>query len=375
MASNRRCQLCPGAQLGANAPFGDSPSAAMQPDRPTTSARAPMDPAAAAAATAAQFGITFTFPEFPPPEEYRKYPWSKRPEDFIFGKVLSEGAYTTVVVAREMATSREYAMKILDKKQVAKARKVGYVTNGQDVLARLDHPLIVKLYFTMSDKDKLYLGLSCAPNGDLVSFVQNQSPLDEACVRFYAAELASALQYLHSKDIIHRNLKPENVLFTAEMHIQVTGFGPAKRLPSWWKKARACSFVGTPQYVAPELLTPDGARKSTDLWILGCLLYYLGTGRSPFQAENDYLTFLKIIQLAYDFPKEFFPKAKDLVEKLLVSDPTKRVGCEEMGGYGALKAHPFFENITWDTLHLQTPPQVRASLAATLENEEDFGDF
>ncbi|XP_043859579.1 putative 3-phosphoinositide-dependent protein kinase 2 [Dromiciops gliroides] len=340
----------------------------MQPDPHTTPGLAPTDPAAAAAAA----GPSFTYPGTPQSDQYSRHPRSKRPEDFAFGKVLGEGAFATVVLARDLATSKEYAMKILEKKQIIKEKKVRYVTSERDVLAGLEHPFIVKLYFTFQDKEKLYFGLSYAKNGDLVTYVQELRPLDEACVQFYSAELASALEYLHSKDIIHRDLKPENILFTAEMHIQVTDFGSAKMLFHSCKKARANSFVGTAQYVAPELLAEKGVCKSCDLWALGCVIYYLIAGLSPFHAVNEYFIFLKIMKLAYDFPEEFFPKAKDLVEKLLVSDPTKRVGCEEMGGYGALKAHPFFENITWDTLHLQSPPQVKRPLISTSEDENYF---
>nr|KAF6441813.1 3-phosphoinositide dependent protein kinase 1 [Rousettus aegyptiacus] len=180
----------------------------------------------------------------PPPQ-----PRKKRPEDFKFGKILGEGSFSTVVLARELATSREYA-------------------------------------------------------------------------------------------------------------------------------TRANSFVGTAQYVSPELLTEKSACKSSDLWALGCIIYQLVAGLPPFRAGNEYLIFQKIIKLEYDFPEKFFPKARDLVEKLLVLDATKRLGCEEMGGYGPLKAHPFFESITWENLHHQTPPKLTAYLPAMSEDDEDcYGNY
>ncbi|XP_065268629.1 3-phosphoinositide-dependent protein kinase 1 isoform X4 [Emys orbicularis] len=139
---------------------------------------------------------------------------------------------------------------------------------------------------------------------------------------------------------------------------------------------RANSFVGTAQYVSPELLTEKSACKSSDLWALGCIIYQLVAGLPPFRAGNEYLIFQKIIKLEYDFPEKFFPKAKDLVEKLLVLDATKRLGCEEMGGYGPLKAHPFFESITWENLHHQTPPKLTAYLPAMSEDDEDcYGNY
>ncbi|XP_037241542.1 3-phosphoinositide-dependent protein kinase 1 isoform X2 [Falco rusticolus] len=268
-------------------------------------------------------------------------PRKKRPDDFKFGKILGEGSFSTVVLARELASSREYAIKILEKRHIIKENKVPYVTRERDVMSRLDHPFFVKLYFTFQDDEKLYCFMS---------------------IQRY---------FLGGKD-----LKPENILLNEDMHIQITDFGTAKVLPADSRQARANSFVGTAQYVSPELLTEKSACKSSDLWALGCIIYQLVAGLPPFRAGNEYLIFQKIIKLEYDFPEKFFPKAKDLVEKLLVLDATNRLGCEEMGGYGPLKAHPFFESIVWENLHLQTPPKLTAYLPAMSEDDEDcYGNY
>uniref|UniRef100_A0A671WI57 3-phosphoinositide-dependent protein kinase 1 n=1 Tax=Sparus aurata TaxID=8175 RepID=A0A671WI57_SPAAU len=139
---------------------------------------------------------------------------------------------------------------------------------------------------------------------------------------------------------------------------------------------RANSFVGTAQYVSPELLTEKSACKSSDLWALGCIIYQLVAGLPPFRAGNEYLIFQKIIKLEYEFPEKFFPKAKDLVKQLLSLDPSKRIGCEEMGGYEPLKEHPFFDTISWSDLHIQTPPKLTPYLPAMSEDDEDcYGNY
>ncbi|KAL6457252.1 hypothetical protein MHYP_G00342150 [Metynnis hypsauchen] len=309
-----------------------------------------------------------TEPTTQSPQPLRK----KRPEDFKFGKILGEGSFSTVVLAKELSTGKEYAMKILEKMHIRKENKTHYVKRERDILSSLHHPFFVKLYFTFQDAEKLYFGLSYAKNGELLRYIRKIGSFDETCTRFYTAEIMCALEYLHSVGIIHRDLKPENILLNEEMHIQITDFGTAKQFSSDGAQTRANSFVGTAQYVSPELLTEKSACKSSDLWALGCIVYQLVAGLPPFRAANEYLIFQKIIKLEYEFPEKFFPKAKDLVEKLLCLDPTKRLGCEEMGGYNPLKVHPFFEGISWENLHLQTPPKLTPYLPAMAEDDEEY---
>uniref|UniRef100_A0AAX7TFI1 3-phosphoinositide-dependent protein kinase 1 n=1 Tax=Astatotilapia calliptera TaxID=8154 RepID=A0AAX7TFI1_ASTCA len=296
-------------------------------------------------------------------------PRKKRPEDFKFGKILGEGSFSTVVLAREQATGKEYAIKILEKRHIVKENKTQYVKRERDLMSSLDHPFFVKLYFTFQDDEKLYFGLSYAKNGELLKYIRKIGSFDETCTRFYSAEIVCSLEYLHNKGIIHRDLKPENILLSEEMHIQITDFGTAKQLPSDSKQAQgghhSCNFITVYFLIF-----------SSDLWALGCIIYQLVAGLPPFRAGNEYLIFQKIIKLEYEFPEKFFPKAKDLVERLLSLDPTKRLGCEEMGGYEPLKQHPFFDTISWSDLHLQTPPKLTPYLPAMSEDDEDcYGNY
>ncbi|XP_076865384.1 3-phosphoinositide-dependent protein kinase 1a isoform X2 [Brachyhypopomus gauderio] len=307
-----------------------------------------------------------------PPDPLPSQQHKKGPEDFKFGRIIGEGAFSTVVLARELSTGKEYAIKIVEKVHIRKEKKQHYVKRERDILSGLDHPFVVKLYFTFQDVEKLYFGLSYAKNGDLLQYIRKIGSFDEGCTRFYSAEIVCALQHLHSLGIIHRDLKPENILLNEEMHIQITDFGTAKQFSSDSTPTRANSFVGTAQYVSPELLTRKLACKSSDLWALGCITYQLVAGLAPFRAGNEYLIFQKIIKLEYEFPEKFFSKAKDLVEKLLCLDPAHRLGCEEMGGYGLLRAHVFFEGISWEDLHLQTPPKLTPYLPAMAEDDEDY---
>ncbi|KAF2458595.1 kinase-like domain-containing protein, partial [Lineolata rhizophorae] len=308
-------------------------------------------------------------------------------KDFNFGRTLGEGSYSTVLAATDRQTLREYAIKVLDKRHIIKEKKVKYVNIEKDTLNRLtEHPGIVRLYYTFQDERSLYFVLDLAAGGELLGVLKRLGSFDEECTRFYAAQILDAVEYMHSKGIIHRDLKPENVLLDSNMHVKITDFGTAKILdlkprpgqppqqqqqqqqqqngggpmgtpgttPTAGPPAadpgdpldgadsdRANSFVGTAEYVSPELLTSKSACKASDLWAFGCIVYQLLAGRPPFKAANEYQTFQKIVALDYTFPEGFPAVARDLVERLLVLDPAKRLPVEHV------KNHRFFEGVRW----------------------------
>jgi len=292
-------------------------------------------------------------------------PSKKHVEDFTFGKVLGEGAYGAVVLGKENETGREFAIKMLEKKHLIKENKVKYATTERDILTKCgNHPNIVKLFYTFKDENHLYYVMELCPNGELLAKL-NKVRFDEASAAFYAAEIVNALEYLHTNGIIHRDLKPENILLDEGMHVKVTDFGTAKVVGSE-RNARSNSFVGTAEYVSPELLNDKVTYKSSDLWALGCIIYQMIAGRPPFRGISEFLVFQKVSTRDFTYPKGFPETAKDLINKLLVVDPEQRLGAH---GYQELKAHPFFNGINWESLHLQIPSIN--PLTAKLVFEED----
>ncbi|KAG8528265.1 uncharacterized protein KY384_007182 [Bacidia gigantensis] len=305
-------------------------------------------------------------------------------KDFKFGRTLGEGSYSTVMAATDRQTGKEYAIKVLDKRHIIKEKKVKYVNIEKDTLNRLtDHPGVVRLYYTFQDEQSLYFVLDLASSGELLGVLKRTTTFDEECTRFYCAEILDTIDYMHARGVIHRDLKPENVLLDDHMHVKITDFGTAKilELPKRPPKDslgnvqpptgdpmdgsednRANSFVGTAEYVSPELLTDKKACKASDLWAFGCIVYQLLAGRPPFKAGNEYLTFQKIVALEYTFPRGFPEVAKDLVERLLVLDPASRLSIEHV------KNHQFFDGVAWGKgLWRQKTPTLKPFIPAPAE--------
>lgn len=305
-------------------------------------------------------------------------------KDFHFGRTLGEGSYSTVLSATDRQTGTEYAIKVLDKKHIIKEKKVKYVNIEKDTLNRLtDHPGVVRLYFTFQDERSLYFVLDIATGGELLGVLKKMTTFNVECTRFYGAQILDTIDYMHVKGVIHRDLKPENVLLDDRMHVKITDFGTAKildtprtpragpngistsgsgPLPDSEDNNRASSFVGTAEYVSPELLTDKNACKASDLWAFGCIIYQLLVGRPPFKAGNEYQTFQKIVSLDYSFPAGFPPLAQDLVERLLVLDTQRRLTVEHV------KNHEFFDGMKWGRgLWTQKAPRLQCYVPSAAE--------
>ena len=172
--------------------------------------------------------------------------------------------------------------------------------------------------------------------------------MDLDMAKFYAADLFCGLNYIHDMGVVHRDLKPENVLLSGDGHVRLADFGTALDTKS---KGEASEFVGTAEYVSPEVLQDKPADKACDLWAFACIIFQMLVGRPPFQGESEYLTFqliLKHPETEFSYPESLPAVVRDICEKLLLQDPAARLGARPNGEENdsrALKAHGFFEGM------------------------------
>lgn len=228
------------------------------------------------------------------------------------------------------------------------------------ILRQISHPFIVNMKGYTQDSRYLYLVLEYVPGGELFTYLRGIGKLDSDHARFYAAQITAIFEYLHGRNIIYRDLKPENLLIAADGYLRLTDFGFAKTVDS-----RTYTLCGTPEYLAPEILLNKGHGKPVDWWTLGIIIYEMLAGIDPFSDEDPMSIYQKILKGKIKFPRNFDRNAKSLVKHLLVSDLSKRYG-NLRGGANDIKNHRWFNGIDWARLlnkDLPTPyrPTVRNS--------------
>ena len=203
-------------------------------------------------------------------------------------------------------------------------RKIAQLMEERNILASLEHPFIVKLFYFFQDSDRLYFAMSLAESGDFFSVItkeNNGNGVDFHAARFYAAEIALALDYIHQKQIIYRDLKPENIMLCGDGHIMLADFGLSKSFKSASRR-RLSLAVGTPAYFAPELVMSEQYSKSVDWWAYGVVVFELLCGKEPFKGQNIEETTKNVVSKT--------PKLPSSVAKNLIASNSKvrRAGIE-----------------------------------------------
>jgi len=271
-------------------------------------------------------------------------------DEFEMFDTLGTGTFGRVRLVQYKQESSYYALKILKKSEIIRLKQVDHIKSEVTLLRQLNHPFIVNLLGHFQDEKKLYMVLEYVHGGELFSHLRREGRFPDDTSRYYAAEIVLAFAYMHSMNIVYRDLKPENLLISTSGHMKITDFGFAKQIED-----KTWTLCGTPEYLAPEIIQSKGHGKPVDWWALGILCFEMLAGYPPFYDENPFGIYQKILQGKIDFPRQFDPKAKDLIKKLLTGDKTKRLGSLK-NGPDDIKNHKWFTKTNWDAVYgLQVP--------------------
>ncbi|KAI3653487.1 hypothetical protein MP228_001434 [Amoeboaphelidium protococcarum] len=265
-------------------------------------------------------------------------------KDFSIQRTLGTGSFGRVHLVQLRTTGEYLAMKVMKKSEVIRLKQLEHTMNEKKILDQIEHPFLINLLGSFQDTFNLYFIMEYVAGGELFSLLRRSQRFSNNVAKIYAAEVVLAFEYLHSKDIVYRDLKPENLLIGHDGHLKITDFGFAKACPdvTW-------TLCGTPDYLAPEIIQSKGYGKSVDWYALGVLIFEMLAGYPPFFDEDHVRLYEKILIGKVKYPSHFDPAAKDLVKHLLTADLSKRFGNLKNGSED-IKRHKWFADMDWNKL-------------------------
>jgi len=291
-------------------------------------------------------------------------------EQFNLLKVLGKGSFGKVMLAEHKVSKQIYAIKVLKKASILEEDDVECTLTERRVL-ELNHPYLTTLYASFQDDERLYFVMEFVAGGDLMFQIQKDRKFSENRSRFYAAEVALALMFLHSKQVIYRDLKLDNVLLDSEGHIKIADFGMCKQNvgPGHY----ATTFCGTPDYIAPEILQELDYGPAVDWWAFGVLLYEMLSGQPPFEADHEDDLFESILHDEVLFPIWLSGESVNILNQLMTKDPGRRLGSSDEGD---IRRHRFFAHMDWEALEQRkVKPQFVPKIADHLDTSNFDAEF
>ncbi|KAJ3235998.1 hypothetical protein HDU81_011269 [Chytriomyces hyalinus] len=290
-----------------------------------------------------------------------------RIEDYQIGAVIGRGGFAVVhqaVSKHRNSYGADVAIKMIDKDVISRSNLTNRVQTELSIHSALSHPSILQLHTFFESPTHVYLVTELCPHGELYRYIQQRKGacLSEAEARTVMDEIVQGVLYLHSQGIIHRDLKLSNVLLTKDYHMKIADFGLAAKLHTMEGEQK--TMCGTPNYISPEIVSRQPYGLSSDLWSLGCMLVTILTGKPPFDSQAVKSTLDKVSRAEYHLPDSISADARDLIGKLLMKDPKKRLTLRD------ILAHRWF---SYPKLPLQIDrPESASSSRSTEEIRNDY---
>ena len=280
------------------------------------------------------------------------------PSSFVCLALLGKGSFGEVFLVQKINTKEKFAMKVLRKERIMGQNLLKYALAERNVLSLSHHPFIVKLNYAFQTSTKLFLILEYCPNGDLAKHLMLEKRFSEPRAKFYICEVLLALENLHQRDIIFRDLKPDNVVLDKDGHCKLTDFGLSKEGVN--ENQFAQSFCGSIAYLAPEMLKKKGHGKAVDWYLLGVLFYEMLIGITPYFTGRKEDIFHNIEYGELKIPNFVSPEAAEILRRLLERDPSKRLG-GSIKDAQEIKEHPYFKDVDWDKVYNKQikPPTIK----------------
>ncbi|CAD8186128.1 unnamed protein product [Paramecium octaurelia] len=286
--------------------------------------------------------------------------------DYDIMNTLGTGSFGRVRLAKQKSNNKYVALKMLKKIEILRLKQVDHIISEFNILKQVKHPFLIEMSGYTQDERHIYFVLEYIQGGELFTYLRNAGTVQNEEAQFYSAQVVLMFEYLHTKNIVYRDLKPENLLVQPDGYLKLTDFGFAKVVED-----RTYTLCGTPEYLAPEILLNKGHSKPVDWWCLGIFLYEMLAGIDPFNDEDPMAIYQKILKGKVKFPRNFDNEAKSLVKHLLEQDVTKRFG-NLKNGVDDIKQHKWYETLNWKDLFTK---KIKPQYIPVIQSDYDTSNF
>jgi len=293
-------------------------------------------------------------------------------EDLKIIRPLGQGAFGLVKLVKVKGIDhRAFALKCIQKHQVVQFKQQRHIKDEKNTLALMQSPFILGLLKTYKDKKFVYILTDAYLGGDLWGTLVKKGPFKDNTARFFIACVVEGFDYLHSRLFCYRDLKPENLMIDNNGYVRIVDLGFAKYIDPGQK---TWTFCGTPEYIAPEILTNTGHNHAADYWSLGILIYELLTKQTPFKAKDDVAIYKGILQGIHSvqFPfSKISKRAENIIKGLCSLEPSERLGYQ-VDGVNGIRKHRWFDGFDWEGLQNET---LQAPIVPHIKNPFDGSNF